>query len=165
MSKGASNQRTMTMKPKITWQKVLLLLALVMSPLLLANCGAGGELVSSNHAGPAGPTAPSGWYFDMTVTPQTIVFGGSTVATIRVWDSQGNAVSGAVGQISMTGLPPQVSSVAFVTGENGIVYVPAQVAKTTVPGTVFLIANLEDSTLNLPVTVIAPSPPTQPTGP
>ncbi len=139
------------MRQFLTWKKILILGVLLVTPLALAQCGEnGGESVSSHHVGPVGPTFPSGYYFDATVTPHSIPSDSVVIVLLRAWDNKGNPVAGAaffLGGIDTVENPG-------VTGVGGFTYF-----EVTIEGgegsTVFLTFTLEDSSLTLPVQIIA----------
>jgi len=132
----------------ISWKKTLTLILLLVTPLILVRCG-GGESVASHTVGPVGPSWPSSYYFDATVTPHTIKSNGTVLITVQVWDSNGNVAGGVLVTIvgpetsgtATTDTGGLASSVLTVTGNAGSI--------------VYLTCGVEDTVLTIPVQVIA----------
>lgn len=138
------------MKQFLTWKKILILGVLLVTPLALAQCGeSGGESVSSHHVGPVGPTFPSGYYFDATVTPHSIPSDSVVIVLLRAWDNKGNPVAGA--QFFLGGLDTVENP--GTTSAGGFTYF-----EITITGgagsTVYLTFTVEDSSLTIPVQII-----------
>ncbi|MDH5478255.1 MAG: Ig-like domain-containing protein [Nitrospinota bacterium] len=76
-------------------RKIMMAVALapMMAVVLLSGCSSmEGESTADHRVGPVGPTYPSGYYFDGTVTPHSVVPPSSVVFLVRVYDSNGNLV-------------------------------------------------------------------------
>lgn len=134
------------------WKKIIILFALLLAPLALANCGLPAENNSAaSTVGPKGPTFPSKLYFDLTVSSIVIQSGGSVQITIRVWDSNGNMAGGVPVHASGTGkwTEPTTS-----TGLDGMAHGFLEI--TGGAGTIaYITITVEDSSLTIPVQVIA----------
>jgi len=125
--------------------------------LLMAGCSSmESESTADHHVGPVGPTYPSLYYFEATVTPHSIVPPASVIFMVRVFDSNGNLVpnvpvhmSGAdtttLGEtdysgIARFGLEITVKGAGSITGyilpitfmvEDTFLTIPVQIAPTT----------------------------------
>jgi len=143
--------RTGGMNQNSTIAKILLLAALFMAPPLMAGCGAApeSESVAQSYAGPTGPTFPSSYYFDLSITPHTIQTPGTVGVTVRVWDSRGNVVANA--PIIFVG--PDTSTTG-TTSAGGISTKVLEI-KGNAGGVVFVTVTVEDSSLTLPVQIVA----------
>lgn len=143
------------MSGKMTWQKILILGALFVAPMFLAQCGpGGGENVPSAHVGPTGPTSPNGYYFELTVTPHTLYRGGWVMAVVRVWDEYGNLAPYVRVAFTTSGFNKVEIMLWEYTNMNGLVQNPIEVeADTNYIG--YITAEVEGTFLTLPVSIIA----------
>jgi len=129
-------------------------MALLMTPMLGAGCNSlQSETVAEHHVGPAGPTYPSGYYFDVSVTPHSITTTGthSVLYTIRVWDSNGNVVSGVM--VAASG----ADKVGYIpTDYAGIASVGIEMKTSGTGGSevFYMTFTVEDSALTIPVQLI-----------
>lgn len=104
------------MMKALTWKKILILAALLLAPLALAGCG-DGEGVASASSGVRGPSYPSGYYVELTVTPYNTITNSTVNVTVKVWDSNGNPAGGVV---VMVGGDESADDKNFqTTGSNG----------------------------------------------
>ncbi|MDH5637006.1 MAG: hypothetical protein OEZ04_00775 [Nitrospinota bacterium] len=72
---------------------VTLALTVFVMSLSIAGCSSmESESVADHHVGPVGPTYPSLYYFEATVTPHTVVPPATAIFMVRVFDSNGNLV-------------------------------------------------------------------------
>jgi len=129
-------------------------MALLMAPMLGAGCNSlQSETVAEHHVGPAGPTYPSGYYFDVSVTPHSITTTGTHTVyyTVRVWDSNGNVVAGAPVQDSGA----DKGGVTY-TDYAGIVYIgiALKTAGTGSSEVFYMTFTVEDSSLTIPLQLI-----------
>ncbi|MFQ5431897.1 MAG: hypothetical protein ACE5EN_05270 [Nitrospinota bacterium] len=62
-----------------------------------------------------GPSSPSGYYLEMTVSPSVVLFEGSATFSVRAWDINGNPASGVT--IYVSGAVD--TSATLTTGSNG----------------------------------------------
>ncbi len=92
-SSGRVQNSTRMIMRKIKLTTVVLA---VMALAALNSCGNTEDFTATHTVGPAGPTAPSGYYFDLTVSPYVVTDGGTFILTSRVTDGAGNAVAGAI---------------------------------------------------------------------
>ena len=143
----------------MTWKKTIILGLLLVAPLALAQCGAGnGESVASLTAGPSAPTVPSGYQFDMTVTPHSVHSDSSVAVTVRVWDRNGNMAGGV--NVMIVGGDSSSPSATVPTDASGIarfVFTVKQVSGSgtgTAGGVLPITATLENGLLTVPVQVI-----------
>lgn len=101
-------------------KKPLLLAASLVLAVALGACGDfEGDYSQSNKVGPAGPTIPGGYYFDLTLSPSVIQLSGDTATiTIKtyVWDAAGVGVPNVT---VFYGGDFKVEDVAYVTDSNG----------------------------------------------
>ena len=140
------------MNGKMTWQKILILGALFVAPLLLARCGDGSEHVPSAHVGPTGPTSPSKYYFEMTIAPHTLYRGGWVITVVRVWDRFGNVAPWVRVNLTTSGFNAIEAPLVDYTDANGIVQTHTKVtANTSYIG--YITTEVEGSFLTLPVTI------------
>ena len=139
------------MMKALTWKNIVILGVLLMAPLALTKCGEGNS-VASVTAGPAGPTYPGGYYFDLTVTPHTIQANSTTTVTIRVWDSNGNAAAGV--PVTLAGTDKADENNFGTTGSDGIAQWVFEVKANS--GSVFPITvTVDSSSLTVTVQVVA----------
>ncbi len=104
------------MKDKFPLRKIVGLFAIVLAPLLLTHCG--GQ-TSVGKVGPVGPTEPSGYYFEMMVSPNVIRTGDVVDVTVRVWDSNGNNMAGVYLAISGVAIDPKDAETTTTTAGWG----------------------------------------------
>ena len=104
------------MMKEITWKKILILGALLIAPLVLAQCGEVKSVASKTY-GPEGPTYPSGLYFKVVVAPYAVQTNSSAHTDVQVWDSNGNAAAGV--NVAISGGDTVDDDNYTVTGENG----------------------------------------------
>jgi hypothetical protein len=143
-----------TMSDKMTWQKILILCALFVAPLLLARCGpSGSEHVPSSHVGPAGPTSPSNYYFELTIAPHTLHVGGWVLVVVRVWDQYGNATPSVRVNLTVTGFNKTKITLWDYTDTNGLMqgHVEAEADSNYIG---YITVEVEGTFLTLPITVL-----------
>ncbi|MBF0170327.1 MAG: hypothetical protein HQK87_04445 [Nitrospinae bacterium] len=138
------------MKTMDTIRRLALAALLLAAPAFLTYCGNadGGQQVSTDHVGPVGPTTPNGYYFEMTVSPQTITSGSNVSITVQVYDEQGNAAADVLVVFAGASNDPKESSV--VTGVNGQGYFILQV-KGPPSSYTYVTCTVEDKQLTVPV--------------
>ena len=125
--------------------------------MLLAGCSSmESESVADHHVGPVGPTYPSMYYFEATVTPHTVTPPATVSLMVRVYDSNGNLVP----NVPVYGAGPGAGSdTVATTGYDGIARFAMEINALTaeLAGQVLWITfSVEDTTLTIPVQV-APS--------
>lgn len=102
-------------------KKPLLIASLVIVAALSACGDFDGDYSQSNKVGPKGPTIPSGYYFDLTLSPSVVQSGGDTDSTIsittHVWDANGVGVANVA--INYGGDFENGNSVVGATDSNG----------------------------------------------
>lgn len=136
----------------IDWKKIIILSALLLAPLALANCGLPAENNSAaSTVGPKGPTFPSKYYFDLTASSIVMQSGGSVAYKVRVWDSLGNMAGGVMVLFSGSGKwDPKTGT----TGLDGMTYGTSEI--TGGAGTIhYTTVTVEDLSLTIPIQVIA----------
>jgi len=107
--------------------------------------------------GPVGPTQPSGYYFDLTVTPNALFVGGGVQSSVNVRDSHGNAVGGASVVITVSGIDAfDAAGLAITTNANGQGSMWMEYKGVGIGGLSFFTATLENRSLTAPVQLIAP---------
>ena len=115
------------------------------------------EAVADHHVGPVGPTYPSGYYFECTITPHSIVptkDGSFLTILTRVWDSNGNLAAGVPVQVAAGGVAHRET-----TGYDGILLMmigyKIEAGADIVYGHVkYVTVNIEDSFLTIPFQLI-----------
>ncbi len=134
-------------------RRLALLVLLLASPATLVSCGNGdgGEQVASGHVGPVGPTSPSGYYFEVTVTPHTITSGSDIAVTIRAYDQNGNAASGVPVNVAGTGMDPKDTFGS--TSSTGYARWSIQM-NSVVASYSYVTVSIEDKQLTVPVYII-----------
>ncbi len=133
----------------MSWKKTLTLILLLVTPLILVRCGSGGETVASHTVGPVGPSWPSSYYFDATVTPHTIKNNGTVLVTVQIWDSNGNVAGGVL----VTIVGPETSGTA--TSDSGGLASAVLTVTGNAGSIVYLTCGVEDTVLTIPVQVLA----------
>ena len=142
------------MNSKMTWQKILILCALFIAPLLLAHCGDGSEHIPSAHVGPSGPTIPSNYYFELTVAPHTVYRGGWVLVVVRISDQYKNAAPDVEVHLTTSGFNMVTMEGGGVTDKNGMWRTHVEIeADTAYIG--YITVEVEGSMLTLPVTVVS----------
>ncbi len=142
------------MKQFLTWKKILILGVLLVTPLALAQCGeSGGESVASHHVGPVGPTFPSGWYFDATVTPHSAPAGSTVIFTIRVWDRNGLPASGVEIWLGLSATETSVEN-PFFTNLYGYMTQQYEIEGGGGGEVTYLSVTVQDTVLTLPIQII-----------
>jgi len=143
-------RKDIVMDKTLSWKKILGLIALILAPFLLAQCGDAGMSATST-VGEAGPTEPSGYYFNATVSPHSIISGAIVTIHVRVWDSNGNLASGV--WIALSGVVADPKDVQTQTGSDGtggwvfeMKYPPGSVIPVNI--------TVENKTLSVPVQII-----------
>jgi len=133
--------------------RAVALTAAFMMVALGAGCSSmDSESVADHHIGPVGPTYPSYFYYDVTVTPHSVLPPATVTFVVRVWDHNGNLVSGA----TMTAAGPDTSTEG-VTDDAGLAYLVLKISKSTASsgaGVVFVTINIEDAALTVPIQLI-----------
>ncbi|MGK7345339.1 MAG: hypothetical protein ACNS63_05975 [Candidatus Nitrospinota bacterium M3_3B_026] len=106
------------MMKALTWEKILILAALLLAPLALAGCGESeGESVAAASSGVKGPSYPSGYHMELIVTPYSTISNSTVNVTVKVWDSNGNPAGGVA---VMVGGDESADDDNFgTTGSNG----------------------------------------------
>jgi len=97
----------------LTWKKIIILGVLLVTPFALAQCGEGGSVASTSAS--AGPTFPSKYFFEATVTPHTVENKGTVALVVRTWDENGFPVSG----VTVTVVGPNKSATTGSKGTSG----------------------------------------------
>lgn len=149
------------MSGRLSWQKILIICALFVAPLLLAQCApAEGDNVASKTVGPEGPTSPSNYYFDLTVTPHTLIGGGWVHTIVKVWDQYGNEASGVLVVIAASGFDDvEMDPINGWTDANGMTYLYISIASDfTSIG--YVTAYVEGEYLTAPIQIVTASSPT-----
>lgn len=134
------------------WKKILILFALLLAPLALANCGLPAENNSaSSTVGPVGPTFPSKYYFDFTASSIVVQSGGSVAFTVRVWDSNGNMAGGVSNTFTGSGKWENPTTTTDLNGmDRGILTVEGGA------GTIdYVTVTVENLSLTIPVQIVA----------
>ncbi|VAX14736.1 hypothetical protein MNBD_NITROSPINAE04-1163 [hydrothermal vent metagenome] len=159
------------MKNTLTWKKIVILGVLLMTPFTLAKCGAGDSVASATAS--AGPTYPSKYYFEATVTPNVVDNKGTVGLVVRVWDENGYPVSGAVvivvgpnksattgtkgttgtsGTGGSSGTSGSGTGSTGTTGDNGIKTFPLNITGDA-GGIIYLAVLVENSVVQVPVQI------------
>jgi len=89
-------------------------LFLVMASVM-AFSACGEESAPTLTSARVGPSSPSRYYLEMTVSPSVVLIKGSTTFTVRAWDINGNPASGVT--IYVSGAADV--AVTLATGSNG----------------------------------------------
>lgn len=71
--------------------KIASLFLVLASAFAFSSCG---ESAATQTSARIGPTSPSGYYFELTVSPSVVPYEGSTNFIVRVWDNFGIPASG-----------------------------------------------------------------------
>lgn len=144
--------RTGAMNQNLTLAKILLLAALFVAPLVMAGCGAAPaeESVANSNPVTRGPSKPSGYYVEMTITPHTVQTPGTIAVRVRVWDARGNMVSG----VPVTVVGALDKAAAGTTDANGLLIGTVEI-KGDAGGVDFIYVLVEDLELSLPVQIVA----------
>ncbi|HEB72379.1 MAG TPA: hypothetical protein ENI77_07130 [Nitrospirae bacterium] len=162
------------MKNTLSWKKILILGVLLVTPFTLAQCGEGDSVASATAS--AGPTYPSKYYFEATVTPSVVDNKGTVGLVVRVWDENGYPVSGAVvivvgpnksattgtkgtkgatgssGSGGSSGTSGGGTGSTGTTGENGIKTFPLNITGDA-GGIIYLAVLVENSVVQVPVQI------------
>lgn len=139
------------MKNRLTWKKIVILGVLLVTPFALAQCGSntGGDSVASHRVGPKGPTFPGQYYFEVTVTPHTVLIDGTVAVVVRVFDKNGLPAVG----VPMNVVGPEEAG-AGSTDSNGFATFILTVSGVE-GGISPLTVSIEDLVLTVPVQIIA----------
>lgn len=123
-----------------------------MAVMLGAGCSSmDSESTADHHVGPVGPTYPSYLFFDATVTPHSIMPPSTATFMVRVWDNNGNLVSGV--PVIFTGAQ---TSAIVTTGDAGIAYLVLEL-KGNAAGVIWITVWIEDTSLTIPIQSIGTS--------
>ena len=129
-------------------------MAALVATMFMAGCSSmESESVADHMVGPVGPTYPSGYYFEGSVTPHSVVPPTSVVFMIRVYDQNGNLVAGV--PVSASGAEDTAIS---TTGSDGVALFSLQV-KTRGSGNImgsvsYFTFIIEDTVLTIPLQLI-----------
>ncbi len=146
-------KKEMAMEKSLSWKKILGLIALILAPFFLAQCGDAG-MSATNIVGPSGPTAPSGYYFETTAVPHTIRSGSTIILRTRVWDSNGNTAAGVT--VTTAGDSSDPADAFLTTGTNGWAEYVVKIG--ALPGSVvFFTVGVENKFHSVPVQVVGGS--------
>lgn len=146
-------KKDMAMEKTLSWKKILGLIALILAPFFLAQCGDAG-MSAASIVGPTGPTSPSGFYFESTAVPHTIQSGNTIIVRTRVWDSNGNTAGGVT--VTMAGDSSDPADAFTTTGGNGWTEYVVKIG--ALPGSVvFFTVGVENKFHTVPVQVVAGS--------
>lgn len=133
--------------------RVAVVAAMVFAATLAAGCNTvDSEATADTHVGPVGPTYPSKYYFDATVTPHSVLPPATVTFMIRVWDNNGNLVSG----VPMT-VAGAATSTTATTNDAGVAYIVYTISKSSSSsgaGVTYITVNIEDTVLTIPLQLI-----------
>jgi hypothetical protein len=116
------------------------------SVFIFSSCGA--DSAPTLTSATVGPTSPGGYFFEMTVSPSVVDEGGSTVFTVRVWDSNGNPASGVA--VYFSGSVDEAGP--GTTGSAGITLLLLDVKEGT--GTFSMTATIESESVTVSYMVV-----------
>ena len=118
------------------------------SAAIFSACGE--ESAATQTSSMVGPTLPTGYYFDMTISPSVIEAKGSTTVTVRVLDSAGAAA--ATVDVYVSGSSDK--GAVITTGANGIGAAFLDITGTGT-GTSYLTATLENKSVTVSYIVVS----------
>jgi len=67
---------------------------------VIAFSACGEESAPTLTSARVGPSSPSGFYLELTVSPSVVLYEGSTTFSVRAWDINGNPASGVTIYVS-----------------------------------------------------------------
>lgn len=148
------------MNTRVILRGLLAVGLLIVAPLFLANCGvaepSGSEHVPSAHAGPAGPTTPSAYYWDLTIAPHTLYGGGFVSLVTKVTDEYGQPERGVDVFYSLSGGNTIELQGYATTNQNGVAQGLHKIEADT-NFLVYVTASVEGTFLTLPVNIVGQS--------
>ena len=130
--------------------KITSAIVLVIALATFSSCGNTEDFAPTHTVGTAGPTAPSGYFFDLTASPYIIQGSGSILFSTRITDVNGTAVAGIT--VNFNGDPD--SAGAATSDASGYAEAVLTIKSGGTSFTGYVTATVQNKSLTVPYQVV-----------